>query len=143
LRFWSYPQNNRYPKKHPKKICQFLNNQKKLAKLFKVVSVFTQENTKMKISKARLKSIILEELQNVMGEMDMLPMDSEEITIEINDLPYTTDFDEGDIDQGLRDFETEFGFALRSHQKIGNSYKIDVADDYVDQMKDAIGATDA
>ena len=96
----------------------------------------------MKISKARLKSIILEELQNVMGEMDMLPME-EEITIEINERPYTTDFDEGAIDQGLTDFETEFGFALRSHQKIGNSYKIDVADDYVDEMKDAIGATDA
>ena len=44
-------------------------NQKKFAKLFKVVSVFTQENTRMKISKAKLKTIILEELQNVMGEM--------------------------------------------------------------------------
>jgi len=103
----------------------------------------------MKISKAKLKSIILEELQNVMGEMDMLPMgsedgmDSEEITIEINDLPYTTDFDEGAIDQGLRDFETEFGSGLYSRQKIDNSYKIDVTPQYVDQMKDAIGATDA
>ena len=97
----------------------------------------------MKISKARLKSIILEELQNVMGEMDMLPMDSEEFTIEINDLPYTTDFDEGAIEQGLRDFETEFGPGLYKLQKIGNSYKIDVADQYVDEVRDAIGAMDA
>jgi hypothetical protein len=45
----------------------------------------------MKITKERLKQIIVEELQNVMGEMDMLPMDSEDeerVKIMINDEEY-------------------------------------------------------
>jgi len=113
----------------------------------------------MKISKARLKTIILEELQNVMGEMDMLPMgsedgmDSEKVKLTINDEEYETDMDFDEVNDIITQIENppqgkNFSpiYSVERDQE-GVDFVIDMSRSsdgaYVQDLLGRIGATDA
>lgn len=108
----------------------------------------------MKISKARLKTIILEELQNVMSEMDMLPMgsedgmdseDEERVKLRIGKFDYIATPPLG-IERAIKDFNFDYGNVRHGGgaKIIGKTpeghYEISVPEGLLDDFKDAIDA---
>jgi len=103
----------------------------------------------MKITKERLKQIIVEELQAVMGEMDMLPMGSEDgmgsekVKLIINDQEYETDKGLNKVNNIIKAFHSERGEAFTPFYSVerdqeGVDFVISMSGEYVDDLLDKL-----